>query len=76
MYWCKEPFTKAVGFEDMLYNIEPKESKNFRAPVSKLLKNKKLLPGKYRITKRIWAADQKKETFEISAQFEVKYNSY
>uniref|UniRef100_UPI0035E4034D immunoglobulin-like domain-containing protein n=1 Tax=Sphingobacterium athyrii TaxID=2152717 RepID=UPI0035E4034D len=58
--------------EDILYGIEPKESQDFQIPISKLLKNKRLAPGIYRISKEVWFANQKKEPFHVVASFEIK----
>ncbi|WP_422663702.1 hypothetical protein [Sphingobacterium sp. UBA7625] len=55
-----------------MYGIEPKESQDFQIPISKLLKNKRLAPGIYRISKEVWFANQKKEPFHVVASFEIK----
>ncbi|WP_313533543.1 immunoglobulin-like domain-containing protein [Sphingobacterium athyrii] len=70
--WVKESFVDNIAFEDILYGIEPKESQDFQIPLSKMLKNKRLAPGIYRISKEVWFADQKKEPFQVVASFEIK----
>lgn len=70
--WIKESFVDYIAFEDILYSIEPKESQDFQIPLSKPLKNNKLAPGIYRISKEVWFANQKKEPFQVIASFEIK----
>ncbi|WP_123902625.1 immunoglobulin-like domain-containing protein [Chryseobacterium elymi] len=70
--WTEEPFIDTMGFEDILYSVEPKESKDFQIPLTKLLKNKNLPPGTYRISKKVWLVDQKKDSLQIFGQFELK----
>jgi len=70
--WSEEPFINTVGFEDMLYSIEPKESKDFQIPLTKLLKNKNLSPGTYRISKEVWLVDQKTQSVFNYGVFELK----
>lgn len=70
--WAEEPFIDTMGFEDILYSTEPKESKDFQIPLTKLLKNKKLSPGTYRIGKKVRLVDQKKDSPQIFGQFELK----
>ena len=70
--WSEEPFIDTIGFEDILYSIELKESKDFQIPLNKLLKHKNLATGTYRISKKVWLADQKKDSVPIYGLFELK----
>ena len=69
--WAEEPFIDTVGFEDILYSIAPKQSKEFQVPLTKLLKNKNLSPGTYRISKKVWLVDQRKDSVAIYGVFQL-----
>lgn len=70
--WIKQPFTESLGSEDIIYGLDPKESKDFQISPLKLLKNKELSSGTYRITKTVWEAHKKDEAGIISGLFEIK----
>lgn len=72
LIWIMETFVDNVAFEDILYGIESRESQDFQIPLTKLLKNQRLAPGIYRVSKEVWFADQKKEPFQVVASFEIK----
>ena len=68
--WTKEPFVESLGFEDVIFSLNPGSSKKYPLLLSKVLK--KVNPGEYRIKKEVWPVGKKEEKVTVTAKFSIQ----
>ena len=68
--WTKESFVEALGFEDIMFSLNPGSSKKYPLLLSKVLK--KVNPGEYRIVKEVWPVGKKEEKEAVTAKFTIQ----
>lgn len=70
--WITESFIESLGFNDIMHGLEPGSSAEYPLLLSRILKNKNLVSGQYRIYKEVEPVGKKNEKIALTAKFMVE----
>lgn len=71
-HWKIVPFIDNLTFEDIMYSLKPDKSQDFIMPIPKILKNKSVEIGLYRIVKEVWPVNRENNKISLTTEFTIE----
>lgn len=70
--WELVPFIDNLAFEDIIYSLKPGNSQELTMGIPKILKNKPVKTGLYRMIKEVWPVEKKDEKETLITEFTIE----